>query len=254
MLEVSGNMAPDSPGVTNSATDPKPALWFVTMLKEDLAAHGVIVSGGVRQEDWLSRDATPIDWSNLVEIATVQSPPLAEIVKQTLKPSQNMYAQDLLLISGAAAGAGNGPTAQAALSEMRTFLDSIGIDEKMARLADGSGLSRNSRVTPSASVRLLTIINTNGWRDALVDAFPIAGVDGTLRNRFRGTAAAGNIRAKTGTLSGVNTLSGYVTTAAKEKLVFSIMLNKNQNGGPGIPQVDALAQQLADFTVHTSPP
>jgi len=86
-----------------------------------------------------------------------------------------------------------------------------------------------------------------------VDALPLAGVDGTLRSRFQGTAAAGNLRAKTGTLSGVNTLSGYVTSAAKEKLVFSIMLNNNA-GGSGAPQVDAVAAQLAEFTVKSDAP
>jgi D-alanyl-D-alanine carboxypeptidase/D-alanyl-D-alanine-endopeptidase (penicillin-binding protein 4) len=95
-------------------------------------------------------------------------------------------------------------------------------------------------------------MNTNRCRDAFVDALPVAGVDGTLHNRFKGTVAAGNLRAKTGSLGGVNTLSGYVTTAGKEKLVFSIMLNNYREEGEGRAVIDAVALQLAEFAGQTS--
>jgi serine-type D-Ala-D-Ala carboxypeptidase/endopeptidase (penicillin-binding protein 4) len=72
-------------------------------------------------------------------------------------------------------------------------------------------------------------------------------VDGTLRNRFKGTVAAGNVRAKTGSLGGVNTLSGYVTTAAKEKLAFSIMLNNYRDETDARAAIDAIVVQLAEF-------
>ena len=82
------------------------------------------------------------------------------------------------------------------------------------------------------------------------DALPIAGVDGTLRSRFKGTAAENNLRAKTGTIRYVNALSGYVTSKAGEKLVFSIMLNA-YSGSDGRAQVDALGAMLADLNTTT---
>jgi D-alanyl-D-alanine carboxypeptidase/D-alanyl-D-alanine-endopeptidase (penicillin-binding protein 4) len=250
-----------STGESESVSVPRPALWFVTMLKEGLAQQGVAVTGGVREEDWLTREASPIDWSNLTEVATVQSRPLADIVKQTLKPSENLYAQLLWLQIGARSGGTNGASGRSTeaegLVEMQKFLRSAGISRNMAQPDEGSGLSRACLVTPSATVQLLTFMNTHRCRDAFVDALPLAGVDGTLRNRFKGTVAAGNLRAKTGSLGGVNTLSGYVTTAGKEKLVFSIMLNNDRDEGEGRAAIDAAALELAEFggesSAHNTP-
>jgi serine-type D-Ala-D-Ala carboxypeptidase/endopeptidase (penicillin-binding protein 4) len=239
-----------SAGASESVSVPEPALWFVTMLKKGLEERGVTVTGGVRQEDWLTREASPISWSHLTEIASVPSRPLAEIVKYTLKPSENLYAQLLWLQVGASSAtnrASGFSTEADGLAEMRTFLHSAGISRKWAQLDEGSGLSRACLVTPSATVQLLTFMNTNRFHDAFAAALPIAGVDGTLHNRFKGTVAAGNLRAKTGSLAGVNTLSGYVTTAGKEKLVFSIMLNNYREEGEGRAAVDAVALQLAEF-------
>jgi D-alanyl-D-alanine carboxypeptidase/D-alanyl-D-alanine-endopeptidase (penicillin-binding protein 4) len=131
---------------------------------------------------------------------------------------------------------------------MQTFLRSIGISHDMAQLEEGSGLSRGCLVTPSSTVRLLTFMSHHRDRDAFMDALPIAGVDGTLRNRFKGTVAAENARAKTGSLGGVNTLSGYVTTAGKEKLAFSIMLNNYRDETDARATIDAIVVQLAEFT------
>jgi len=242
-----GGVPPGSAGGSGSVSVPKPALWFVTMLKEGLAQCGVSVTGGLREEDWLSREVSPIVWSNMVEVASVASRPLAGIVQQTLKASENLYAQLLLLQVGAAAGNTNLDTGQAGLAEMEAFLASVGISRDMARLEEGSGLSRGCLVTPGATVRLLAFMNSHRDRAAFVDALPIAGVDGTLRNRFKNTAAAGNLRAKTGSLWGVNTLSGYVTTAGKEKLAFSIMLNNCRDEAAALAVLDAAALELAEF-------
>jgi D-alanyl-D-alanine carboxypeptidase/D-alanyl-D-alanine-endopeptidase (penicillin-binding protein 4) len=241
-----------SKGKSEAVSVPRPALWFVAMLKEGLAHRGVTITGNPREENWLSREVSPINWSNLVEIASVSSRPLTEIVKQTLKPSENLYVQLLLLQVGARAGATNRDTEQAGLAEMQTFLRSAGISHDMAQLEEGSGLSRGCLVTPSSTVRLLTFMNCHRDRDAFVDALPIAGVDGTLRNRFKGTVAADNLRAKTGSLGGVNTLSGYVTTAGKEKLAFSIMLNNYRDETDARAAIDAVALQLAEFTGQSS--
>jgi D-alanyl-D-alanine carboxypeptidase/D-alanyl-D-alanine-endopeptidase (penicillin-binding protein 4) len=251
-----GSISLRSAGEAESVSVPKPALWFVTMLKKALEKRGVTVTGGVSQEDWLTREVSPIAWASLTEVVAIPSRPLAEIVKQTLKPSENLYAQLLWLQVGAQAEAAQGAsgrsTAAEGLAEMQKFLHSAGISRNTAQLDEGSGLSRACLVTPSATVQLLTFMSTNRCRDQFVDALPVAGVDGTLRNRFKGTVAAGNLRAKTGSLGGVNNLSGYVTTAGKEKLVFSIMLNNYRDESEGRAAIDAVALQLAEFAGHNS--
>jgi len=227
----------------------QPALWFVTMLKEGLAQRGIVVAGNVRVKTWLDRasgSAAPPH----VEVASVEGRPISEIVKQTLKPSENLYAQLLLLQVGAKNPLiNNGDTAEAGLHALRFFLTGAGIGSGLVALSDGSGLSRGSLVTPSASVQLLTRMAHHSAKDAFVNALPIGGVDGTLRNRFKGTAAAGNVRAKTGSLQYVDTLSGYLTNKAGGKLVFSIMLNnyREPSGGPsGRAAIDSLVRLLVD--------
>jgi len=240
--------------VTKEAVSvPRPALWFVTMLKDGLSQRGVTATGGVREENWLTREVSPIAWSNWMEVASVSSQPLSEIVKLTLKPSQNLYAQLLLLQVGAKSGGTNVDTEEAGLAEMQTFLGTAGITHNMAQLQEGSGLSRAAVVTPSATVRLLAFMNRHHDRDVFIDALPIAGVDGSLRSRFKGTVAAGHLRAKTGSLGGVDTLSGYVTSAGNEKLAFSIMLNNYRDERDARATIDAIAVQLTEFTGHSGP-
>ncbi|HZM01759.1 MAG TPA: D-alanyl-D-alanine carboxypeptidase/D-alanyl-D-alanine-endopeptidase, partial [Candidatus Saccharimonadales bacterium] len=162
-----------------------------------------------------------------------------------LKPSQNLYAQ-LLLLQVGVRDETRRSTEKAGLAEMRKFLAEAGIPRERVLLEEGSGLSRGCLVTPSASVQLLTYMAHHRYRDVFVDALPVAAVDGTLRNRFKGTPAAGNVRAKTGSLEYVNTLSGYLTTKGGEKLVFSIMLNNYS--GSGRPEIDALVEMLVNYS------
>ena len=103
-------------------------------------------------------------------------------------------------------------------------------------------------VTAEASVRLLTFMNKHRYAAELRNALPIAGVDGTLRNRLKGTLAENNLQAKTGSLSSAASLSGYVTTAAGEKLVFSIMVNNYApDAEPREVCIDPIAVLLASF-------
>lgn len=259
VVYVWGRVPIGSTGETGAVSVPRPALWFAAMLKEGLAQNGVTVTGGAREADWLDREVTSVPWSNLTEIASVLSRPVSEIVKQTLKPSENLYAQLLLLQVGARALETNHAsvrsTEAAGLVEMQSFLRQAGIARQMASLREGSGLSRACLVTPGAAVQLLAFMQRHRCRDAFIDALPIAGVDGTLRNRFKGTVAAGNIRAKTGSLADVSALSGYLTTAAKEHWAFSIMLNNYRGSeSAGRAALDQLALALAGFTGRSAAP
>jgi D-alanyl-D-alanine carboxypeptidase/D-alanyl-D-alanine-endopeptidase (penicillin-binding protein 4) len=249
-----GNM-PMATNVTDSVSVDKPALWFVTRLKERLAKEGIEVTGGVRSVNWLERMADPLNISNLVEVTSVQSRPLAEIVKGMMKPSQNQYAHLLLLQVGV-----NSPAAKekqftdsAGLVEMKNFMSEIGVEKNTVLIEDGSGLSRGALVTPSSAVKLLTIMAKHRCAAQFYDALPIAGVDGTLKSRFRGTFAEKNVHAKTGSLRYVNTISGYVTDRGGEKLVFSVMLNnysplRDSGSVSGRAESDKVVKMIADFS------
>ena len=116
---------------------------------------------------------------------------------------------------------------------------------------DGSGLSRNDLITANATVQLLTFMSKHRNFAQFRDALPIAGVDGTLRTRMRGTPAEGNVHAKTGTLAKARTLSGYVTTADGERLIFSILANNTTTPGSTVSHVtDEIATALAAYREH----
>jgi D-alanyl-D-alanine carboxypeptidase/D-alanyl-D-alanine-endopeptidase (penicillin-binding protein 4) len=236
----------------------QPARWFVSLLAAELARHGIRVAGKTRTMNWLDRDARPDSAVSLIELASVSSPPLAEMLPKMLKPSQNLYAQLLLLQvgaqrSGGAEGLTNAAveTEQLAIAALRAFIAETGIDPDTVLLEDGSGLSRGTLVTANATVALLTWMHHHPPGRVFKESLPIAGIDGTLRHRMKGTAAAGNARAKTGTLRYVNTLSGYVTTKAGEQLVFSFMLN-NYDGPGARPALDAMVVMLAELDARTN--
>jgi D-alanyl-D-alanine carboxypeptidase/D-alanyl-D-alanine-endopeptidase (penicillin-binding protein 4) len=134
---------------------------------------------------------------------------------------------------------------------LRDCLARAGVPRGDVQFEEGSGLSRNNVTTANATIALLQYMSRHKEADAYLNALPIAGVDGTLRNRMKGTPAAGNVRAKTGTLRWANALSGHVKTAAGERLIFSIMLNRyvtpdNEHTARG--EIDKIAVMLAGFT------
>lgn len=232
-LEIVGSLPLDDRGFTAGIGMSHPALLFVYLLRAALAQRGVTVTGK-------SRTVPPANFSSLVpspapltqvEIATMQSPPFSLVAAQTLKPSQNLYTELILRTLGKVAGPAPTPTntirttEAAGLEVVKAFLKEAGVNSPPLSLTDGSGLSRNDMITAESSVQLLTYMSRHRYATAFRDALPIAGVDGTLRNRMKGTVAENNVRAKTGTLSSAASLSGYVTTAAGENLVFSIMVN-----------------------------
>ena len=169
-----------------------------------------------------------------------------------MKPSQNLYAQLLLLQVGARCHKPedrNQTTEEAGIVELQRFAADAGIQPGELLLDEGSGLSRRALVTPNAIVGLLKFMGRHRYADIYREALPIAGVDGTLRNRMKGTAAERNVRAKTGTIGNVNTLSGYVTTAAGERLAFSLVLNAYDADGKNSVKdhLDSIAVMLAEF-------
>jgi D-alanyl-D-alanine carboxypeptidase/D-alanyl-D-alanine-endopeptidase (penicillin-binding protein 4) len=140
----------------------------------------------------------------------------------------------------------------AGLEVVKTFLRDAGVNPSTLVLSDGSGLSRADMVTADATVQLLTYMRRHRYANVFRDALPVGGIDGTLRNRFKGTVAENNLRAKTGTLSTASSLSGYVTSAAGEELIFSIIVNNYPDDtNPVAVCIDPIALLLASFAVKS---
>ena len=130
----------------------------------------------------------------------------------------------------------------------KQFLLKAGVNVTPLSLRDGSGLSRADLVTPRATSQLLEFMRTHPHATVFRESLPVAGFDGTLKRRMKDTAAAGNLRAKTGTLSYVNALSGYLTTANGQVLLLSLYGNNYVSGGRDVTStIDQLCVMLAEY-------
>ena len=255
VIYVSGQMPAEDAGSTNEVTLHNPAGLFASFFKEALARRGIKVSGKVRTMNWLDRQVQPLDCGRMVELGSVESPPLRDIARESEKPSQNLYT-DLLLahVGEKFRGADSRPNETSedlGIRELNKFLAEAGIKRGEVIFEEGSGLSRDNLTAPNATVALLQYMNRHKCAQVYLDALPIAGVDGTLKNRMKGTPAAGNVRAKTGTLRWANSISGYVTTAAGEHLAFSLMINRYYEVRPVRGDLDTVVVLLAGFTGRT---
>jgi len=141
------------------------------------------------------------------------------------------------------------PTNDAALEGLRKRLTAWGLPDGSYQLVDGSGLSRRDAISPEAIMTILQRMSDPSGASPFLTALPIAGVDGSLAGRMKGTAAEGNVRAKTGTMSNIRSLAGYVTTRSGEHLAFVIVINNFEGIGAAANQaIDAIAVRLAEFT------
>lgn len=154
------------------------------------------------------------------ELATDRSPPMSDLVRATNQPSDNFYAELLLKVVGAEEGSAGTTVAGAAV--VRRTLARLGV---RPTVADGSGLSRGNRTNARQVVTLLRAMRSSVTSTAWLRSLSVAGRNGTLRRRMRGTAAAGRCSGKTGTLRGVSALSGYCTTTTGHHVVFSFLEN-----------------------------
>ncbi|NOY78126.1 MAG: D-alanyl-D-alanine carboxypeptidase/D-alanyl-D-alanine-endopeptidase [Calditrichaeota bacterium] len=198
-----------------------PTLYAATVFTEVLQSAGIVVNKKPADIDSLP-DYT-YSQSDSLQMACYQSPPLREIVRATNKVSQNLYAELLLRTLGKVYV--NDGSARGGIAVVKHFLASIGIDTSRFAMFDGSGLSHLDMVTPRQVITLLRALYRSSVKDDFLNSLPIAGVDGSLRNRMKMTAAQGNVRAKTGYISNTRSLSGFVHTKDGEPLVFSLLVN-----------------------------
>jgi serine-type D-Ala-D-Ala carboxypeptidase/endopeptidase (penicillin-binding protein 4) len=255
LVYVSGKLPLEDAGYSDDVTLHNPAGLFVSLFKEALARHGIKISGKLRTRNWLDRQADPLDCSQMVELGSIDSLPLRDIAREILKPSQNLYTDLLLAQVGEKARTAESRPDETSedlgIRELNKFLAGMGLKGDEVLFEEGSGLSRDNLTTPNATVTLLQFMSRHPCGTLYREALPIAGVDGTLRNRMKGTPAAANLRGKTGSLRWASSLSGYVTTAAGEHLAFSLMLNRYHNSSPANSpraDLDAIAVLLAGFT------
>ncbi len=254
VVYVSGQMPTNDAAFTDDVTINNPAGYFVTCFADALKRAGVTVKGKTRSVNWLNSQAHPLNVSKLVELGFVESLPMRDLVREVNKPSQNLYTDLLLANVGERTRTAETRSSETSedlgIRELGKFLGEVGIKRGDTIFEEGSGLGRDNLTTPNATVTLLQFMKRHKDATAYYDSLPIAGVDGTIRNRMKGTPAAGNIHAKTGTLRWAISLSGYVTTAAGEHLVFSVMLNRFHNTDPkvsGRTDLDAIGAMLASF-------
>lgn len=188
-------------------------------------------------------------------LATHNSKPVAQILADTLKPSDNLYA-DSLYLHAAEKIHGTPLNWQEAQAVIKSFLQTqTGVNLQSAMLIDGSGLSRYDLLTPKQTVGLLRFLHDRfPLAYEYIAALPVAGHDGTLQKRFRKPTQQGLVRAKTGTMTGVVSLSGYLYTANGHTLAFAIFIN----GMPGTsPKVSGryryLIDALCDYFLQQKP-
>jgi D-alanyl-D-alanine carboxypeptidase/D-alanyl-D-alanine-endopeptidase (penicillin-binding protein 4) len=231
-----------------------PDAAYITAFGDALRGRSIAVTGRAPRRDVVKPGRVPLraaadTLGNIDTLATLLSPPLADILKAMLKPSQNQLAEMVYrTIALERFGTGRPDSASAAVTAQ---LATWGVPPEEAIVRDGSGLSRFDFVTPRTVVRVLDAMRQSPDFAAFYDALPIAGVDGTLDTRMRGTPAAGNAHGKTGSMSQVRSLSGYVTTADQQMLIFSILANNFSTPSSAVSALqDAIVARLAGMRIR----
>jgi len=190
---------------------------------------GGTFAGGVR-EGTAARDARLV--------GSLQSPAAAEIVRDVNKFSNNVMARHLYLTLGAA-GAGAPATAEKSNRVIRQWLSGKGLNFPELVLENGSGLSRSERISARSMGQLLVVAFRSAVMPELIASLPLVAVDGTMKKRLNGAELAGQAHIKTGSLSGVRAISGYVLDRDGRRVVV-VMLVNHQNAGAAQPVQDAL--------------
>jgi D-alanyl-D-alanine carboxypeptidase/D-alanyl-D-alanine-endopeptidase (penicillin-binding protein 4) len=220
VLVLRGQVAAGAPPIRDTAAVPNPTLFYLNGLREALSRHGIVVGGSTIDID---DGHGPWDRSRATLLLQDQSASLIEIIDVTNKWSHNLYAETLLR---SLSPTGAPATDEGGLQVLRETLRTWGVTADYYLARDGSGLSRYDYLSPDALVGVLTYLWLN---PALADDFrsslPVSGVSGSLARRLKGTPAEARVWAKTGSMSQVRSLAGYLVTTAGEPLVFSFMVN-----------------------------
>lgn len=235
-----------------------PAQFTAAAFKQALQLRGIKVTGGAESRhefpsgtgDFADERAKPLKLAPIA-ISTIAaqpqgrhvlaahiSVPVADDIAVINKTSQNLHAELILRLLGKLFGTDG--SLEEGTRVVRQFIVDAGVDDNDFFLYDGSGMSPEDEITPRALTRLLSYASQQSWGAAWRQTFPVAGVDGTLDNRFKNSRLNGRLWAKTGTLNEVNALSGYLSADSGRTLAFSILVNEHR------PDDDDAAQQAID--------
>lgn len=221
VIKMTGEIPKSGDTVREQISVEDPTLFATEMFREVLEDRGIEVRGKTLSVGDLKKK---IPYLKTRVLAYYTSPTLDKIVAQINKRSNNHFAEQVFLtVAKEKKGEGSWDKGAEAMKE---FVSSIGIDPQKMSVYDGSGLSRMDLVSPMQMTTLLRYMyQRKNLFAALYPSLSVMGVDGTLSTRLRDTRAQGNVRAKTGFLTGVRTISGYLSTADGEMLAFSILAN-----------------------------
>jgi serine-type D-Ala-D-Ala carboxypeptidase/endopeptidase (penicillin-binding protein 4) len=232
----------------------EPARYAAALMRDVLQERNIFVRGGVRAIE--AGGESPITGrgtfapafesadAQLRVLAEHRSAPLQEVLDVINQVSHNFYSEQLLRVVGrAATGIGSAAAGERAVKDV---LARAGIDTAQVRVADGSGLSPLNRASAEHFVAILAYMAGSPHAEPFLTSLPVAGEARRFR-RMGGTPAAGNLQAKTGTISNVSSLSGYVTAASGERIAFSIIGNGLRSVAQGKHIENTIGAQLASF-------
>lgn len=240
-LTIWGNIPLDDPGAGEALAIEDPADFTARLFRDLLEQRGVVIYGRprTRHTELASIQTFSVtavasggggDTAGRVNpaplvLASYESQPVLEDLRVINKVSQNLHAELMLRLLGKEKGTAG--SIQGGLEVLRGFLTSAGLNPDDFAFYDGSGLSREDLVTPQAVVQLLVYAHKQSWGALFEDTLPVAGVDGSLADRFKNTRLQGVLRGKTGSLTHVNSLSGYATTKSGDHVAFCIVVNNH---------------------------
>jgi serine-type D-Ala-D-Ala carboxypeptidase/endopeptidase (penicillin-binding protein 4) len=239
VLQIRGQLAVNEPADVWDLAVVDPAQYFLESLRLSLEQAGITVTQGI-----VVKQA----YKNKLEtkLTVITSPPMQEILTEINQESNNLYAEAIAKILAQKL---NTPNYIAAINQSLTQLR-INSDEYL--LVDASGLSRQNLITPQTLVKTLRTMSQSSQSKFYRQSLAIAGVNGTLKNRFHNTAIQGHLFGKTGTLTGINSLAGYIYLPNYPTLAFSILINNSEVSNQEIKQaIDKIILTL-NHTINCS--
>ena len=230
----------------------KPAMWAAKTLKEKLEQNGIKIDGEITFADWKTDEK--FDIANATELTSIESQTLGEVVHKMNKDSVNLYAELILRTLGKKFGEtapDENPKVQktrgddsAGASVIKKWLTENNIASDEIKIHDGSGLSRLDFVTPETIGRALVFASQAKFADAFKNSLPIAGIDGTMRGRLKNLS--GKVLAKTGSITYVNSLAGFIKGEGDETFAFVIITNNETRKNDSSPVIDSIVTNLAN--------
>lgn len=222
ILTVTGQLRAGAASEPVAVSIPQPGQNFLRRFQAVLNQVGIAVD---RTQLLSEADNSPAPAGQ--EIAAVQSPPLSELLIETNQFSNNLYAEVLLRSLGITRANPSSSALANGITALSETLTRLGVDPDSYILADGSGLSRRNWVSPAAIVATLEAMTQTANASVYRASLSVAGISGTLQNRFRETPLQGQLQGKTGVLTGAVALSGYLNRGNRPAIVFSFIVNQS---------------------------